>query len=159
MFTGNFFTNSQWSPSSVGSVVSPVKRNFKRLMSAPTAKFSLLLDLAKETSSERRRDLLREITNMLVRDPSVQTLANCATFDEIAVAVVADLKAEARNEMQALIGYAEGMAGEGFRVTWKSDATGRPDWKGIAEKLGATPELIAQHMQAPPRRFLVRETR
>jgi uncharacterized protein (DUF2336 family) len=72
-------------------------------MSAPTAKFALLLDLAQETSSERRRDLLREITNMLVRDPSVQTLANCSAFDEIAVAVIADLKSEARSEISQMV--------------------------------------------------------
>ena len=36
---------------------------------------------------------------MLVRDPSVQTLANCSAFDEIAVAVIADLKSEARSEI------------------------------------------------------------
>ena len=71
-------------------------------MSAPTAKFALLLDLAKETSSERRRDLLREITTLLVCDPSVQTLANCSAFDEIAAAVIADLKSEARSEISRL---------------------------------------------------------
>lgn len=71
-------------------------------MSLPTAKFGLLLELAKETSSDKRRDLLREITGMLARDPGMQTLANCSAFDEIAVAVVADLESEARLEISRM---------------------------------------------------------
>jgi len=72
-------------------------------MSAAPKKFELLLDLAKETSSDKRRDLLREITGLLVGDSKVRTAANCAAFDDIAVAVVADLKAEARSEISRLI--------------------------------------------------------
>src|SRR5678815_78400 len=71
-------------------------------MPVQTAKFALLLDLAKETSSDKRRDLLREITGILSRDPGMQTLANCSAFDEIAVAVVADLKSEARSEISRM---------------------------------------------------------
>jgi len=73
------------------------------MTAAPTKKFELLLELAKETSSEKRRDLLREITGLLVDDSKVRTAANCAAFDDIAVAVVADLKAEARSEISRLI--------------------------------------------------------
>src|SRR5262245_19510616 len=72
-------------------------------MTAAPKKFELLLDLAKETSSEKRRDLLREITGLLMHDSSFRTATNCAAFDDIAVAVVADLKAEARSEISRLI--------------------------------------------------------
>jgi uncharacterized protein (DUF2336 family) len=72
-------------------------------MPVQTVKFALLLDLAKETSSDKRRDLLREITDALARDASIQTLANCAAFDEIAVAVVTDLKSEARSEISRML--------------------------------------------------------
>ena len=75
-------------------------------MSSPTGKFALLLDLAKETSSEKRRDLLREITSMLVRDPKMQTSVNCSAFDEIAAVVVADLKSEARSEISHMLAKA-----------------------------------------------------
>lgn len=76
-------------------------------------------------------------------------------------AKVASTKAEevllqAKNELQWMIGFAEGMDGDDFRVTWKSDSKGKPDWKAIAQALGPTEELIAQHTGPPPRRFLVR---
>lgn len=64
---------------------------------------------------------------------------------------------EAKNELQWMLGFHEGMNGLGFKVTWKSDSKGRPDWKAIAQELGVTEELIAKHTGAPSRRFLVRE--
>jgi uncharacterized protein (DUF2336 family) len=72
-------------------------------MAAPTSKFALLLDLAKETSSEKRRELLREITDLLANDAAMRTATNCSAFDEIAVAVVSDLKTEARSEISRML--------------------------------------------------------
>jgi len=40
---------------------------------------------------------------MLARDSSMQTIANCSAFDEIAVAVIADLKSEARSEISRMV--------------------------------------------------------
>ena len=68
-------------------------------MSAFTSKFALLLNLAKETSSDKRRELLRHITDMLLADPGGQTSANYSAFDEIAGAVVSDLTFEVRAEL------------------------------------------------------------
>jgi uncharacterized protein (DUF2336 family) len=72
-------------------------------MAASTSKFALLLDLAKETSSEKRRELLRQITDLLCNDAAMRTAANCSAFDEIAVAVVSDLKFEARSEIARMM--------------------------------------------------------
>ena len=66
-------------------------------------------------------------------------------------------KQEAGNELKALIGAHDGMEGEGFRVTWKNDKRSRPDWKGIAESLGATPEIVESFPGVQVRRFLVKE--
>jgi uncharacterized protein (DUF2336 family) len=68
-------------------------------MTEETSNFALLMELAKETSSDKRRALLLQVTSMLSADPSAATSANCATFDEIAANVVADLKAQVRAEM------------------------------------------------------------
>ncbi len=75
-------------------------------MTAPTSKFALLLELARETSSEKRRDLLREITGLLAGNADMRTTDNCSTFDDIAVTVIADLKAEARSEISRMIAAA-----------------------------------------------------
>jgi uncharacterized protein (DUF2336 family) len=72
-------------------------------MSAVPSKFALLLDLAKETSSDKRRDLLREITSVLAADARTQTDATLAAFDDIAVAVIADLKSQARAELSRML--------------------------------------------------------
>jgi putative phage-type endonuclease len=66
---------------------------------------------------------------------------------------------EARAELCAMLGDAEGLEGDGFRVTWKSTSPRRVvDWKGLAVSLGATPERIAQatSARAGERRFGVK---
>ena len=68
-------------------------------MTASPPKFALLLDLAKETSSDKRRELLRNVTDMFLADPAGLTGANCAAFDEIVGAVVSDLTTEVRSEL------------------------------------------------------------
>ncbi len=68
-------------------------------MTASESNFALLMELAKETSSEKRRTLLVRIAGMLSDDPATGTSANCAAFDDIAVSIVADMKTEARAEI------------------------------------------------------------
>lgn len=69
-------------------------------MQAPVApKFAMLLDLAKETSSEKRRDLLRQITDMFVAQPDQQTSESYAALDSIAMTVVSDVTSEVRMEI------------------------------------------------------------
>lgn len=62
---------------------------------------------------------------------------------------------EIGNVLRLAIGDREGYTFPGGKVTWKSDRTGRPEWKAIAMELGATPELIAAHTTAPARKLLV----
>lgn len=66
----------------------------------------------------------------------------------------------AANELRAAIGDAAGIAGEGWKATWKP-AKGSPAWKSIAMELGAEgrPEVVARHTAAPSRRFTFSDRR
>lgn len=61
--------------------------------------FALLLDLAKEGSSEKRRELLRQITDVFLADPPERTDRESMLFDEIVGAVAADLETQVRIEL------------------------------------------------------------
>ena len=54
--------------------------------------FALLLDLAKEGSSEKRRELLRQITDVFLADPPERSDRESMLFDEIVGAVASDLE-------------------------------------------------------------------
>src|ERR1017187_3077420 len=68
-------------------------------MSAPTSNFALLLNLANEPSSDKRRELLRQITDMFLTNPGGHTTASYAAFDEIAGTVISDFTSEVRSEL------------------------------------------------------------
>ena len=68
-------------------------------MSAPKTNFALLLDLAKETSSEKRRELLRQITDVFLADPPDRSDRESQLFDEIVGAVASDLETQVRIEL------------------------------------------------------------
>ncbi len=68
-------------------------------MAPATANFAMLLDLAKETSSEKRRELLRQVTDVFLSDGSARTESEAAVFDEIVGAVAADLESQVRVEL------------------------------------------------------------
>jgi uncharacterized protein (DUF2336 family) len=59
----------------------------------------MLLDLARESSSDKRRELLRDVTDVLLSDPAALTGANCAVFDDIVGTVLSDLTNEVRAEL------------------------------------------------------------
>lgn len=61
--------------------------------------FALLLDLAKEGSSEKRRELLRQITDVFLADPPERSDRESMLFDEIVGAVAADLETQVRIEL------------------------------------------------------------
>lgn len=70
----------------------------------PADNFALLLDLAKETSSEKRRELLRQITDVFLAPPvSARTDRESALFDEIVGAVASDLETQVRVELSRKI--------------------------------------------------------
>lgn len=68
-------------------------------MAASANNFALLLDLAKEGSSEKRRELLRQITDVFLADPPERTDRESELFDEIVNAVAADLETQVRVEL------------------------------------------------------------
>lgn len=68
-------------------------------MAGTANNFALLLDLAKEGSSEKRRELLRQITDVFLADPPERTDRESMLFDEIVVAVAADLETQVRIEL------------------------------------------------------------
>jgi uncharacterized protein (DUF2336 family) len=69
--------------------------------------FARLLDLAKEPSSEKRRELLREITNAFLDDEGARTESEGKLFDEIFAAVASDLKAQVRAELSHRIAHSK----------------------------------------------------
>jgi uncharacterized protein (DUF2336 family) len=68
-------------------------------MAAPAKNFALLLDLAKEGSSEKRRELLRQITDVFLAQPDLRSENESVLFDEIVGAVAADLETQVRIEL------------------------------------------------------------
>jgi uncharacterized protein (DUF2336 family) len=68
-------------------------------MPGPSNNFALLLDLAKETSSEKRRELLRKITDVFLADPPDRSDRESQLFDEIVGAVASDLETQVRIEL------------------------------------------------------------
>jgi uncharacterized protein (DUF2336 family) len=68
-------------------------------MAAVASNFAMLLDLAKETSSEKRRELLRQVTDVFLADGSVRSDKEAAVFDEIVGAVASDLETQVRVEL------------------------------------------------------------
>ncbi len=68
-------------------------------MSSGPSNFALLLDLAKESSSEKRRELLRQITDVFLVEPSDRSERESALFDEIIGAVASDLETQVRIEL------------------------------------------------------------
>ncbi len=68
-------------------------------MTVANSNFARLLDLAKETSSEKRRELLRQITDVFLAEPSVRSESEAKVFDEIVGAVSADLETQVRVEL------------------------------------------------------------
>jgi uncharacterized protein (DUF2336 family) len=72
-------------------------------MTANANNFALLLDLAKEGSSEKRRELLRQITDVFLAQPSNRSEKEAVLFDEIVSAVASDLETQVRIELSRKI--------------------------------------------------------
>jgi uncharacterized protein (DUF2336 family) len=66
---------------------------------ATQSAFKRLQSLASEPSSETRRELLREITDMFLGDPSHQNEKESMLFDEVVAAVVKDMESVVRAEL------------------------------------------------------------
>jgi uncharacterized protein (DUF2336 family) len=68
-------------------------------MSVEGSNFALLIDLAKETSSEKRRELLRQITDTFLAPTGDRSESEAELFDEIVGVVAADLETQVRIEL------------------------------------------------------------
>ncbi|MAP94604.1 MAG: hypothetical protein CMK07_06585 [Ponticaulis sp.] len=69
-------------------------------MSTPTSSaFARLQDLAKENSSEQRRELLRSITDMFLAKSDEHSETECMLFDDVIGAVVKDMQTSVRAEL------------------------------------------------------------
>lgn len=66
-----------------------------------------------------------------------------------------------KHQLQATIGEADALLGEGWQITWKRTKDSRgTDWEGVARELGVTPELLKKHAiitKTGTRRFLAKE--
>jgi uncharacterized protein (DUF2336 family) len=76
-------------------------------MSGGNGNFALLLDLAKETSSEKRRELLRKVTDVFLADETARTDSEAALFDEIFEKVATDMEAQVRAELAARVSVSQ----------------------------------------------------
>jgi uncharacterized protein (DUF2336 family) len=71
-----------------------------------SSNFALLKDFAQESSSDRRRDLLRQATEtLLAQGPSVSA-AEMTAFDDVVESVAAELSAQVRAELSRKIAAA-----------------------------------------------------
>ena len=61
--------------------------------------FASLKNLAGEQSSEKRRELLRSVTDLFLAGPGEKTETECVLFDEVVGAVVKDMQASVRAEL------------------------------------------------------------
>jgi len=68
-------------------------------MASSANNFALLLELAKEGSSEKRRELLRQITDVFLADPPDRSDRESQLFDDIVGAVASDLETQVRVEL------------------------------------------------------------
>jgi uncharacterized protein (DUF2336 family) len=66
------------------------------MVAAPN--FSMLLDLARETSSEKRRELLHQVTDVFLDEPT-RSDREAAIFDDIVRHVAADMETAVRVEL------------------------------------------------------------
>lgn len=77
-------------------------------MASSANNFALLLDLAKEGSSEKRRELLRQITDVFLAHPVDRSDKEAALFDEIVGAVASDLETQVRIELSRKVADSPG---------------------------------------------------
>jgi uncharacterized protein (DUF2336 family) len=76
--------------------------DFTGFMTFHTPRFAMLADLAKETTSEGRRELLRKVTEAL--DPSIPMASDeIAEFDEVLTTVAADYSTQVRAQIARLV--------------------------------------------------------
>lgn len=71
-----------------------------------SSNFALLKDFAEETSSDKRRDLLRQATDRFLAEGRAMSPEDMETLDEVVQSVASDLSAEVRAELSRRISAA-----------------------------------------------------
>lgn len=87
----------------------------------------------------------RHLRGMAEATPDVIALARLyeqARREREAASANVDLAAA---KLQSLIADGEGFSGDGVKVTWKANASGGTDWKGLAQSLAPTSEQMAMY--------------
>lgn len=113
-------------------------------------------------SSDRYADWLKErypesSGPMLAAPPGVERWVEQLRIAREAAAHAEQAETEARNHLVSLIGDADGMEGDGWRITNRSvKGRAKTDWEAVAKAAGASEKLIQQHTNrgAGYRRFL-----
>jgi uncharacterized protein (DUF2336 family) len=78
---------------------------------APNSRFARLLDVKNDMSSDSRRALLREVTDVFAEHEEDSDAAKVAKLDEVLSTVVADFSREVRAELAAKIGPSKVLLG------------------------------------------------
>src|SRR5215831_7760032 len=126
-------------------------------MAAPS-KLNLLLELAREPSGEKRRELLREVTDAFTADESARTQENWAEFDKILASVAHDLETSVRAELARKIATNPSQFGRTARnLAFDEIAVARPvieSSRALSENdlLAVIAEKSQDHMMAVTRR-------
>src|SRR5271165_3772263 len=84
-------------------------------MGQQTSKLERLANLSAEMSSDDRRALLREVTDIFVRDPSVQTGEHDVLIDKVISVAIADFSAKFRAELAQKVASSPSQFGETAR--------------------------------------------
>jgi putative phage-type endonuclease len=115
-------------------------------------------DGSKAASELIKRMFPRSGGGMLQASHEANTLAHQFIQAQQAAKRDEELLERCKGALQEMIGNSEGMVGDGWKATWKTKASNGPNWRAVAEELGATPELIAKHTAAGSRMFLLKPT-
>ena len=109
-----------------------------------------------EASARMIRGLFRKATLALVAaPPEASDLVQQFLLAKAAAEKAEQNEAAAKARLCAIIGEHEGLRGNGWTATWKTRA-GAPDWKSLAEKLGATKALAEEYRREGPRVLTVK---
>ncbi|HYM17949.1 MAG TPA: DUF2336 domain-containing protein [Micropepsaceae bacterium] len=123
-----------------------------------SSKLDLLLALAREPSGEKRRELLREVTDAFTADESARTQENWAEFDKILASVAQDLETSVRTELARKIAANPSQFGRTARnLAFDEIAVARPvieSSRALSENdlLALIAEKSQDHMMAVTRR-------
>ena len=113
-----------------------------------SSKLHDLIDLAKEPSSERRRELLREVTNLFFSADGAQNTAELGLFDDVMTQLAADMEEEVRAELASkmadvatpprrlILGLAADTAAVAEPVLMRSTALSEDDLLNVARTQG-----------------------